>query len=207
MSALSTSTYKPRIAFGAGYESFVEIPTGALEWTETYSFELEQTVPPGSAGSVVTGFRKGPTFIVIRGEIQNDDPAAVESTLQAIQSAVASGTFRLFSHHSTSQGVYRCFHECYATKFSNDLRAGDPLRPGRNTRYELHVTATDPDVYDGESLEDSNSFYGDVSFYPGSNGKIRVFNPDNQLVAQFDPLTGDLKLAGRLYEQYPFEDQ
>ncbi|HNT36112.1 MAG TPA: hypothetical protein PKH07_14090, partial [bacterium] len=157
---LRISTYRPRIAFGAGYQSFVDLPTGGLEWRETYCYELEQTVPPGSVGSVVTGFRKGVTSIVIQGEIQADDPESVATTLSGIESAVACGAFRLFSHYSPDDGVYRYYQDCYATKFISDLRAGDPHRPGRNTRYELHLIATDPSVQGTEPSEDSNLFVG-----------------------------------------------
>jgi len=202
---LTRSTYKPRITYGAGYLSFVDLPTGGLQWQETFTYELEQSVPPGATGSVITGYRKGPTTVVIEGEIQEDDPEAVETVLRAIETAIAYGSFRLFTHHDSTNSVYRYYQDCYATRFVNDLRAGDPCRPGRNTVYELHVIATDPTVYGATPSTDSNEFHGDVSFYPGTTGMVRIFNPDNETVAQFEPLTGDLKIAGFVHEQYLFE--
>ena len=203
--ALTTSTYCPGLAYGAGYSSFVQLPRGGLQWRETYTYELEQSVPPGATGSVVTGYRRGPTHIHIVGEVQNDDPQLVETTLQEIEQALSSGSFYLFAHFDEASEIYRYYKDCYATKFCNDLQAGDPYRPGRNTSYELEIIATDPTVYGETPDADTNTFHGDVSFYPGSTGMIRVFNPDNELVSQFEPLTGDLKLSGHVYEQYEFE--
>jgi len=200
---LSLSTYKPRIMYGAGYESYVDLPTGGLEWEESVTYELEQSVPPGGTGSVVTGYRRGPVLIRITGEIQQDDPDAVETTLRSIETALNSGSFRLYTHKDPGNDRY--YQGCYAIKFTNDLRAGDSKRPARNTKYSLEIVATDPAVKGSTPPTDPNDFYGDVSFCPGSTGMVSVLNPDEEVVVQFEPLTGDLKIAGQLYEQYTFE--
>lgn len=203
--SLSRTTYRPRIAHGIGFEEYVSLPTGALQWNETFTYELEQSVPPGGTGSVVTGFRKGPTQIIITGEIQSDDPDSVEEILRSIEAAIDSGSFRLFSHFDKSSDTYRYYQNCYATEFSSDLKAGDFYRPGRDTGFTLKVIAADPVVYGSEPEPNSNEFEGDVTFKPGASGMIRVLNPDSEVVAQFEPLTGTLKISGFVFEQYLFE--
>jgi len=191
--------------YGVGFQSYVDLPSGGLEWEESVTYELEQSVPPGGTGSVVTGYRRGPVIIRVAGEIQQDDPDAVETILRDIEKALNSGSFRLYTHHDSGSGTYRYYQSCYGIKFTNDLRAGDSKRPARNTRYSLEIVATDPIVCGGFPGNDPNDFYGGISFCPGSNGMVSVLNPDNEVVVQFEPLTGDLKIAGQIYEQYTFE--